>query len=188
MALGATGLSRRALLCALGTLPLMSSAQGTAPAEVAAALRGARLQGRGRLTFIGLHVYDARLWVGESFVADRYADHPIALELEYARTLYGKLIAERSLAEMKRAGGIGDEQAERWLAAMTQLFPDVAKGDRITGVLRPGESASFFFNAAPRGEVRDAEFARRFFGIWLAPQTSEPALRSALLGPAKAAS
>ena len=188
MAFGAAGLSRRALLCALGAVPLLSSAQGAAPAEVAADLPGARLQGRGRLTFLGLHIYDARLWVGENFAAERFADHPIALELEYARTLYGKLIAERSLAEMKRAGSVDEPQGERWLAAMTQLFPDVAKGDRITGVLRPGESARFFFNAALRGDVRDAEFARRFFGIWLAPQTSEPALRSALLGPAKATS
>ena len=31
-------------------------------------------------------------------------------------------------------------------------------------------------------EKRDAEFARRFFGIWLAPETSEPRLRAALLG------
>jgi len=34
------------------------------------------------------------------------------------------------------------------------------------------------------GEVKDAEFARRFFGIWLAPSTSEPALRQTLLGGA----
>ena len=29
--------------------------------------------------------------------------------------------------------------------------------------------------------IDDAELARLFFGIWLSPQTSEPALRSALL-------
>ena len=33
--------------------------------------------------------------------------------------------------------------------------------------------------------MRDAEFARLFFGIWLSPRTSEPALREALLGPAR---
>jgi hypothetical protein len=60
----------------------------------------------------------------------------------------------------------------------------VAKGDRITGVQRPGESARFFLNGKPIGEVRDAEFARRFFGIWLAPKTSEPKLRLALLARA----
>jgi hypothetical protein len=40
----------------------------------------------------------------------------------------------------------------------------------------------FFHNGNPRGEVRDAEFTRRFFGIWLGEATSEPALRDSLLG------
>jgi len=149
-----------------------------------AELPGARLQGSGRLTFLGLHVYDARLWIDEGFVADRFDRHALALELQYARTLYSRLIAERSLEEMKRAGNIGDAQAERWLAEMKKAFPDVVKGDRITGVQRPDEGARFFHNGMLRGELRDADFSRRFFGIWLSPQTSEPKLRQSLLGAA----
>jgi Chalcone isomerase-like len=178
------GASRRAVLLALASGPTLLWAQTTAPAEVAASVPGARLLGSGSLTFLGLSIYDARLWVTDSFKAEAYDQVPLAIELEYGRTLYGKLIAERSLAEMKRSGGVSDEQAERWLATMKQTFPDVVKGDRITGVLRPGESAGFFLNGKPIGEVRDAEFARRFFGIWLSPKTSEPKLRVALLGAA----
>jgi hypothetical protein len=33
----------------------------------------------------------------------------------------------------------------------------------------------------PHGSVADAAFGARLMGIWLAPQTSEPALRAALL-------
>lgn len=181
--------SRRAVLFGIGLTALAARAPAqapAAPAEVAAELPGAVLQGSGRLRFFGLHVYDARLWVGDGFAAARYAELPLALELEYARTLYGRLIAERSLTEMQRIGGFDAATGERWLAAMTQIFPDVAAGDRIVGLQRPGESARFFVNGRPRGEVRDADFARRFFGIWLGPQTSEPALREALLGPPKA--
>jgi Chalcone isomerase-like len=176
-------LKRRALLLALAGSPAALWAQTTVPAEVAAELPGAMLLGSGRLTFIGLAIYEARLWVGEGFKAESYEQAPLAIELDYARTLYGKLIAERSLDEMKRAGGIREAQAETWLATLKQTFPDVAKGERITGVYRPGESARFFFNGKAIGEVRDAEFARRFFGIWLSPKTSEPKLRMALLGP-----
>ena len=67
---------------------------------------------------------------------------------------------------------------------MLRVFPDVRKGDRLLGLQRPGEAAVFWLNGRLRGEIRDAEFARRFFGIWLSPQTSEPALRRALLGAA----
>jgi Chalcone isomerase-like len=181
-------ISRRALLAALAGLAAGTRAQPAAPAEVAAELPGARLLGNGRLTYFGLHIYDARLWVADGFSADAYARLPLALELEYARSLVGKLIAERSLDEMKRIGGFGEEQGQRWLASMTQAFPDVNKGDRLTGVHRPGEAALFFLNAKPKGEVRDADFARRFFGIWLSAQTSEPKLRAALLSATKAGS
>lgn len=175
---------RRGLLLGLALAPLASHANVAAPAEVLTELPGAQLLGNGRLSFLGLHIYDARLWIDEGFSADRFDRHALALELQYARTLYGRLIAERSLEEMKRAGGISETQAERWLEAMKRAFPDVVKGDRITGVQRPDEGVRFFHNGMLRSEIRDTDFTRRFFGIWLSPQTSEPKLRQSLLGAA----
>jgi hypothetical protein len=182
---------RRLVLAAAAAavLPFAALAQVRAlPPEVQAELPGARLLGSGRLSFLLMHVYDARLWAPEPLAPERAEQAPLALELEYARKLVGRLIAERSLEEMKRVPGIAEEQAQRWLGWMAQTFPDVAAGDRITGVHRPGESARIFFNGALRGELRDAEFARRFFAIWLGRQTSEPRLREQLLGAAKAGS
>jgi hypothetical protein len=174
---------RRALLACVALCAWPAFAQPAAPMELATELPAARLLGSGRLTYFGLHIYDARLWVTDGFSADGFAALPLALELGYARSLVGKLIAERSLEEMKRVGGISEEQGQRWLSSMTQIFPDVSKGSRLTGVHRPGESARFFLDGRPLGEVRDAEFARRFFGIWLSSQTSEPKLRASLLSP-----
>lgn len=163
--------------------PVAAQAGGAAaPAEVAGALAQPRLQGSGRLTFLGLHVYDARLWVQEGFRAEDHARQPLAIELEYARTLYGRLIAERSVTEMKKVGEPSAAQSDAWQAEMTKIFPDVKKGDRITGVQVPGQSARFFLNGQLRGEVRDPAFVTLFFGIWLSPRSSEPALRQALIG------
>ena len=153
-----------------------------APAEVRAELPGARLQGQGRLRFFGLHVYDIRLWAAAPRRGDDVLRVDAALEIEYSRRLSGPLIAERSLAEMRRVGEVSAADGERWLAAMKQLFPDVQAGDRITGVHRPGQGARFHLNGRLLGEVRDAAFARLFFAIWLSPKTSEPQLRAALLG------
>ncbi len=173
-------------LLAAGLAPaLRAQAPAAAPPEVASELGAATLLGQGRLRFVGLRIYDARLWARERFLPAAWASQAVALELQYARSLVGKLIAERSLTEMQRQGEIGAEKSQRWLAAMTAIFPDVGEGDRLTGLHRPGEAARFFFNGKPVGDVRDAEFARFFFGIWLAPQTSEPGLRDALLGAGK---
>jgi hypothetical protein len=170
----------------LMTLPLACAgaafAQPTAlPAEVNNALPNAYAAGSGRMRFFGLNIYDARLWVTPGFRADNYAQHPLALELNYLRSLSGKSIAERSLQEMRRAGPITPAQASRWLDAMQNAFPDVSATDRITGLHAPTEGARFWLNGRPSATIADVEFSRLFFGIWLADTTSEPALRTALL-------
>lgn len=175
---------RRRLLCAAALVALTpgARAQAAPPPEVALDLPGARLLGQGTLRWLGLRVYDAVLWSRTPLTPADAVNAPLALELRYARRLKGPLIAERSLDEMRRQGPIDDENARRWLAAMTGVFPDVDEGDRITGIQRPGVGARFHVNGRLAGELADAQFARRFFGIWLSDSTSEPALRSALLG------
>ena len=154
------------------------------PPEIASALPAATLQGRATMRFLGLAIYEVRLWAAAGFTPERYDTQPFALELRYARHLEGAAIAERSIAEMRRAGPVDDVQARVWLAAMTRAFPDVTAGDRLTGVNQADGATRFFHNARPTGTFSDPEFALRFFGIWLAPTTSEPALRRRLIGQA----
>lgn len=164
--------------------PLPTSMSASAPAEVLAALPAARLVGRGTLRFFGLSVYEARLWAAPGFDGARYDGQPFALELQYTRKLEGPAIAERSIAEMKRVGSFTAAQSKDWLALMTRAFPDVAAGDRLTGVHIGDGEVRFFHNGKATAALTDATFARLFFGIWLAPQTSAPALRQSLLGSA----
>ncbi len=152
------------------------------PQEVQAALKAPVLRGQGRLRFLGLKVYEARLWQAAAGLGNDWSTTPLALEIRYQRDLQGEQIADRSLKEMRRQGDIDDGLAQRWLLSMKTLFPDVTDGTRITGLYTPGEGARFYVDGQAKGRVGDAEFARRFFGIWLAPQSSEPELRAALLG------
>ena len=141
--------------------------------------------GLARLRFWGLDVYDASLRVASGFRQTDFAGHGFALQLHYLRSFSGADIARRSVEEMRRSGGMSPDQAVAWQSALTRLLPDVVAGDRITGVNRPGRAPQFFHNGRPLGEAGDALFARLFFGIWLAPWTSEPALRAALLAGAE---
>lgn len=133
-----------------------------------------------RMTVWGFDVYDAKLWARQGFSAAQYAQHDFALELSYLRGLKGSAIAQRSLDEMRRQASISDSQAQAWLQAMQALFPDVQKGDRITGVHLPDQGAEFWVNDKRAGRVSDPQFAKLFFGIWLSPQTSAPEVRQAL--------
>jgi hypothetical protein len=180
--------SRRASLAALAGAGLVLAHRAvegrsdvTTPPELAQELPGAHWRGGGAMSFLGVRVYEARLWAPAPVLGDA-ARHPLALELVYARKIKGDLIVSSSLREMQRVGSFTPEQGERWTRALTPLFPDIQPGDRLTGVQRPGQSARFFFNGTLRGEVADPDFTRLFFGIWLSPRTSDPQLRQQLLG------
>ncbi len=190
-----TALNRRATVVALvAAWPLASAwavqaqaqaaqASATAPQEVMQAVPAPALRGQGVLRFLGLKVYSARLWAAAAFEPERWDAFPLALELQYARALSGKAIASRSLEEMRRGGDITEADAQRWLAFMNEVFPDVNAGDRITGLwLAVKGQVSIHVNGVARGTLNDAAFGKRFFGIWLSPQTSQPSLRAALLG------
>lgn len=157
------------------------------PADVAHAINGVKSLGQSRLVVYGFNIYDAKLWSGENFSAANYTRELFALELRYLRNFNGAMIAERSLKEMRRLNPVSDEKAAQWLESMKRTFPDVKKGDQLIGIHRPEGSASFILNGKPIGEVRDEEFARLFFGIWLNPKTSEPKMRSELIGATSAA-
>lgn len=156
-----------------------------APPEMPAAARpfAPRLVpwGEGRLTWFGVAVYQARLWAAPDFSPSDWTRHDFVLELTYARALRGADIARRSIEEMRRAGELSAEQAARWESALRGVLPDVAPGDRIAGVHRRGVGLSFSVNDRAGPLLDDPELARLFFSIWLAPTTSEPGLRAALL-------
>ena len=175
------------LAAALATAGVPVGASTAAPPAISAQLPDARLAGEGDLRWFGLKVYSAQLWVPRPGLRpDRLAAAPVALDLRYATSLKGALIAERSVQEIERMG-FGDPQRRgRWLDAMKRLFPDVAKGDRLTGVHEPGRGARFFHNDRPIGGVDDPDFASAFFAIWLDERTVAPALRDALLRQAAA--
>ncbi len=164
-------------------------AESTAPAqalrpEIREALPQGRLIGQGRLSVWGFQIYDARLWAQPGFGPASYVRAPLALELSYLRAFSAEEVAERSLKEIRRSAPVTDEQAARWTADMLRVLPSVQKGDRVLGVHQPGVGAFFWHNGKSSGGVKDPDFARLFFGIWLAPNTSEPKLRDALLAGA----
>ncbi|MGE5451815.1 MAG: hypothetical protein ACM3VZ_08245 [Acidobacteriota bacterium] len=155
-----------------------------APSEVTTGLIQAQLLGRANLRFFGLLVYEARLWTAPAFDPLRYDSQAFALELEYARKLNGPDIAERSIAEMRRVGDFSEAQSKAWLAFMMQAFPNVGAQDRLTGLHDGRGGVRFFFNGKQTAATQDKDYARLFFGIWLSPKTSAPALRASLIGQA----
>jgi hypothetical protein len=149
------------------------------PASVVALAPDLKAQGGGELTFFGLSVYDGWYW---SPAGGWPHSGPYALDLHYHRKLEGASIAQRSVDEIAKLGyGTSDERT-RWGALMAKIFPNVARGDRLTGVYTGAGAVRYFHNGKPIGEIAEPGFAQAFFGIWLDPKTSRTDFREKLLG------
>jgi hypothetical protein len=172
-----------AMLFAMTNLSMANA--DSVPLHVESEIPHARLLGAGEYIWFGLKIYDAKLWSDEGgYQRDAIFDAPFALDLRYARALQGSRIAEVSIEEMQRMGFGSPSQQKAWLASMKGIFPDVRDGTHLTGVYMPNRGARFYLNGNIVGEVRDPDFARAFFAIWLGPKTSDRKLRNALLADA----
>jgi hypothetical protein len=146
---------------------------------VAALAPGLKPQGAGEMRHFGFAICDGWYWAPDH----RYSpEQPFVLDLRYVRNLSGAGIAKRSGEEIEKLGiGTVAERAA-WIAAMERIFPDVAKGDHLTGLNLPPGSVRYFHNGKAVGAIDDPAFARAFFAIWFDPRTSRPDFRRELLG------
>lgn len=141
----------------------------------------AQMIGKGDFRWFGLPIYSAQLW-GQGRPAA--FEQPFALELSYQREITRDRLVQASLDEMSEAPGapLSEKKRSQWRREMQQAFVDVEPGKRITGVYLPGLGCRFYVNEQLQHEVKDPEFARAFFSIWLGPHAHSPQLRQELLG------
>ena len=142
---------------------------------------GSKVVGPGQADGMGVPNLQRCSLGAPGFKADDFGKHAFALDLEYLREFRGDEIADRSLSEIRRLTPLSEAQEQQWTRQMRAIFPPVRSGDRLTGVHVPGVGAKFLFNGKNKGEIRDAEFANLFFGIWLSGGSSEPKMRRELL-------
>lgn len=171
-----------ALACALGAgRAAASGLEARAPGVGT----GWGVVGQGTMRWFGLALYDASLWTrgAERWRPERWRpERPFALEIRYARPIRGERLVAASLDEMARLGFADAARREAWRPLLARAFPSVEPGDTIVGLAEPDGRVAFYHRGALTAELRDADFARAFFAIWLDPRTREPGLRSSLLG------
>lgn len=138
----------------------------------------AGLVGKGRLTFLGIKVFDAALFAPDGSYSP---SKPFALRLTYLRSFKGQAIAKRSADEMRKQGA-STAQLARWTKQMEAIFPNVSAGQSITGVRTSSGKTDFYLGNRKIGTISDKAFSKRFFAIWLGRQTGNPRLRAKLVG------
>ena len=161
---------------------VQASSAPVPPPELARDLEKPVLAGSGRLRWLGIPVYEASLWTAPQFVPERFGAHAFALEIRYARSISGNLLADTSLKQMQALDALPAGRYSEWLQALTGTLPDVKPGDRLTGMHLPGKGLRMYFNVQFHKAIDDPLLSQSFFAIWLSPATQEPRLRAQLLG------
>lgn len=160
-------------------LSMIGATPVCAAEHISSYIPDAKTVGQGRMTFLLWDVYDAILYApgGKWHEGD-----PLALTIHYLRNLDGDDIARRSIEEI-RAQGFKDEiRLATWFGQMQKIFPDVTVGESLTGILTKSGETVFLRDGQEIGRIRDPDFGKAFFGIWLNQSTRAPELRAQLLG------
>ena len=85
--------------------------------------------GSSDFNFLLWNVYKIRL-----YAEDKSLENDLALKLTYKRKLYGEKIAKVSIKEIREQNCGNKKNYDYWLETMKSIFPNVQKGDSLTGV------------------------------------------------------
>ncbi len=153
--------------------------QANATTLIEAHIPNAQMVASGRLTVFLFDVYDASFYTENG---KREVEPPFALKLSYLRDIDGEKIADQSAEEIRNQGRVDEIKLADWHSQMRNIFPDVKKGDSITGIYKTTNECSFYKNNRLLGQISDGQFCEVFFDIWFGEKTSAPALRNKLIG------
>lgn len=160
------------------TLALLTT-QVNATSLIQTQIPNAEMVASSRLTVFLFDIYDASFYtVG----GKHQVTPPYALKLAYLRDIEGEKIADQSTKEIRSQDLVDEVTLADWHSQMRKIFPNVKKGDNITGVYKDPAECTFYKNDSLIGQINNKQFCNAFFDIWFGEKTSQPELRNKLIG------
>lgn len=140
-----------------------------------------RLQmvGSARLNILFWSVYDIELFSADGYYAPNSL--PVALKITYLRDFTSLSLVERAGEEWQKQG-INHPATNQWLSALLTIWPDIKQGDSLKFSVDCSGAGRFYYNERLIGVMEDKVFSNHFLAIWLSKKTSQPGMRSKLLG------
>ena len=139
------------------------------------ALPDPELRGKAVFRFVGLPVYEARLFTDSGTPLDWSRD--FGLELVYKRSLSKEALVGSTMDELARIGHplpVRDQ--------LSRCFDKVGKGDRYLAVTQGQDRIGFWRNGAKVCTLRYPKIARHFMSIFLGDNTRSASFTRRLRG------
>lgn len=147
----------------------------TAANALPSSLEGVKLRGEATFRFLGIPVYDARLYTRNG-AALSWSD-TFGVELTYRKNLTQYDLVEGTMRELNRTGA---PMAVR--AKLENCFKDVKKGDRFLAVAQGPNQVGFWLNDQPRCTLKHPQINARFMGIFLGENSRSASFTRKLKG------
>jgi len=142
------------------------------------------LQGTGVLKYKRLlSLYDIACYLPADLENPLSGETPLQLEVVYRRDLPAAKLNEAGEQILARNFDADTMASIRDpLNTLNALFPDAKKGDRCAISYHPSIGVEVTINGKQLGAVPGADFASKYFAIWLGTDPADPKLRDRLLG------
>ena len=138
-----------------------------------------KLIGQGTLKVLFFEVYDIRL------LSDSRSfswENKLQLEFEYKRSITKERIIDSSIKELKRQPNATEQNLDEWKAYLQEAIQPVQEGSQASIQWSPQGTITFQNQGVKSVTIKEESFARSYINIWLGQETSQPKLRSQLLG------
>lgn len=104
-------------------------------------------------------------------------------EIHYLTDISKSDLIKRTIEQWQHIG-VPEKSFKDFIPQLEQIWPNITKGDTLS-LLIYNHSSAFYFNQQYIGAIEAPEFGHTFLDIWLSKKTSQPKLRSELLGGQK---
>ena len=148
-----------------------------------------KVVGQTKLKRFGFHVYDATFWTkdysGDEITNAFISNSTCALSITYARKIKVKHLLSNTKKEWLRLGFAERYPIDAWLKILSNIWPDVNKGDQLVFVKTYDGKSTFYNKNKMLGTIDDPEFGTAFLSIWLDEKSRFKRNREELSGERK---
>ncbi|MCG7521154.1 hypothetical protein [Ruegeria sp. Ofav3-42] len=148
---------------------------GLAASTVTDQLPNAELRGSATFRYLGLPIYDAKLYTPDG--AAFSWNENFGLQLTYRKNLKQKALVESTLDEIERQGNSAPSQAQ-----LEQCFQAVSKGDSYLAISEGPNAVGFWRNGRKTCTLTNPGVKKSFMSIFLGNNTRSASFTRQLKG------
>lgn len=142
--------------------------------------QGFQVVGETTFSVLFWDIYQSKLLTTTGEYPLDYQYGTLLYEIHYLKDISKKDLLKRTIEQWQHLG-VPEKSYNPYIPLLTNIWPSIKRGDSLSLVVNHMGS-TFYFNQQFIGTIDAPEFGPLFLDIWLSVNTSQPKLRSQLLG------